>query len=77
MTYVISLSPELKSKKCIKKIFKGNEGGNGIGFTKIKKVDISFDYYDQKLVCDKVEINALGLNVVRFTGGICGRAYSF
>jgi hypothetical protein len=73
--YAISLSPEFKSKKNIKKIFLGEECGYGINFSRIDNSFLSFDLYESISYTD-VHISTFNVNIMRYMSGMCGKAYA-
>lgn len=67
--YCIPLSPDIKSKKRMKKIFNNNENGYGINFSKIDKSILTFEFYCDNSYDYILSLTALNLNIIRIVGG--------
>lgn len=74
--YIISLSPESKSKKSIWKLFSNKVAGYGINFSRIDRAEISFEFSSSAFHCEHIQVTALNLNIMRYFSGQVGTAYS-
>lgn len=75
--YVISLSPEFKSKKNIKKILLGEEHGIGINFSNIGTAILNMEFYTNanSVPYDNIHISVLNVNIMCFYNGFCYTVY--
>lgn len=70
--YCVPLSPDIKSKKRLKKILLNKERGHGINFSGIDKIEISFEFFSRDFSCEIIGLSCLNLNISKYTCGMTG-----
>lgn len=75
MFYAISLSPEFKSSKHIKKMFKSTETCIGIDFSRQDRAHLIIDFYENNLSYEYVQISTMNVNIIRYMTDMCGIVY--
>ncbi len=76
--YVVSLSPEFKSKKSLHKIISRREHGYGINFSRHESADLFVELYDDSLLNNSkvwMTVETFNVNLMRFVSGMFNTVY--
>ncbi len=74
-TYIISLVPDMRTKKDIRKMMKKKINGYGAGLFCMSNLTLSFESETLNNINYNVEIVAININLLHFIGGMGGRAF--